>query len=335
MSAAPSGSTGKSVRDMDNTEIVEHILRTKKNFYTLFQLPKTCTAQEVQAVYKKMALKCHPDKNKHPMSVEAFKILSSARDVLTNPEIRKNYGRPSEQAFRPQEPFMRHRRGGGGGGAGRAYERGVDSFEDLFHQLFSGGAFFTGDNYGSARGRNNTGGAYYQYYTTGGGAGIRRPRPGDRRGEGQQRPEAERSFQRNVGSLLMFLPFFLFILIVFLMQSNWDLVTPSSYGHRSKRPSAKGDDTLFSFTPTPEKGLVVRRVTSLFNTNVEYFISQKHVPLLRNREALARFEVEVLRGKKSSLERRCSADRHNNRAKGTNEMPFSCEEFRRISQALG
>lgn len=327
--SAPTPSAGKPVTSMDGTEIVEHILCTKKNYYSLFQLPKTCTAAEVQAVYKKMALKCHPDKNKHPMALEAFKVLAAARDVLTNPEIRKNYGRPREQNVRPQDSYMRARRGHGGAGP----YGGVDSFEQLFQQLFSGGGFFTEEVYGNTRGGGGGGSSARYYYTNGGGAGIRRPQHAGRGGQGN--PTEHSSFQRSLGGIIMFLPLIMFVLMVFLMQSNWEIVNPSSYGQQSKQAIGRQGERLFSLTPLPDQGLVVRRTTSLFNTNVEYFVSQKHAPLLKKRETLVRIEREVLKEKKNSLERRCSADRHNNRAKGSSEIPSSCEEFRRLSQALG
>lgn len=324
----PPTRTVKSVQTMEKHEIVEHILRTEKNYYTLFQLPRTCTAKEVEVVYKKMALKCHPDKNEHPKAQEAFKVLVCARDVLTNPDIRKNYGRPQAQA-QAHDSFMRARRGGARANAGSF--NGMDSFEQLFSQLFSGGTFFGEDN---RRGTQEGGNATHFYYTTGPGAGIRRQH-GNTRQTGTEQPAEPNSFQKHCSGLLMFLPLFLFVLMALVMQSNWDVVNPASYGQQKQASFGRRGERLFSLTPSAEQGFTVRRFTSLFNTQVEYFVAPRHAAMLKKREMLVRVERDVLKEKKSSLERRCAADRHNNRAKGSVEVPVSCEQFRRLAQALG
>lgn len=314
---------------MEKEELVEHIFRTQKNYYNLFQLPKTCTPKEVEAVYRKMAVKCHPDKNEHPKAEEAFKILSTARDVLFNPDIRKNYGRPQAAAASSQASFMRAHRAGERVNGGSF--NGMDSFEQLFSHLFSGGTFFGEDNrWGTREGGN----AAHFYYTTGPGAGVRRQRGNDR-GTAPQQAAGPNSFQQQFGGLLMFLPIFLFVLMALVMQSNWNVVNPASYGQQKQASFGKRGERLFSLTPSAEQGFTVRRLTSLFNTQVEYFVTPRLASLLKKREMLVRVERDVLKEKKSSLERRCAADRHNNRAKGSIEVPASCEQFRRLSQALG
>lgn len=312
--------------EMDKKQVVEHILRYKHNYYSLLQVPRTCTAAEVSVAYKKMALKCHPDKNEHPQAAEAFKVLGAARDVLTNPELRQAYVRRGEEGVRQQESGMRPRRPGQGVRPGMH----GDPFEDFFANLFSGGNFFQEGN----------GGARYYYSTSGaGGAGrggntgpYRTSRPRDGRGQAAQ----DNRQQGDPGNFLLFIPLVMFIIMVLVMQSGWETMNPNTYGSSNgKGPVGKQGERVFSLTPLPDAGMVVRRTTSLFNTNVEYYTSHKHLHLLSKRESLLRIEREVLKEKKISLERRCTADRHNNRAGGRKEVPESCEEFQRLSHALG
>eukprot|EP00796_Vickermania_ingenoplastis_P005138 gene5138-3689_t len=301
--------------DMDKKQVVEHILRHRKNYFNLLQVSKTATKAEVSAAYKKLALKCHPDKNEHPQAAEAFKILGSARDVLSDPEVRSTYVRRGDDGVRQHESGMRQRAGPGARGAPQ------DPFEEFF-TFFSSGGFFQQEN-------NPRGGARAYYYTNSrgpnGGAGFQRAGQQDRQtGAGQQQ-------QQQSSSFFLFLPLLMFLVMVMLLQSGWETVNPSSYQERGR--GARSGERTFSLTPMPELGLVVRQTTSLFNTNVEYYTSHKN--LNGSRERRLHMEREVLREKKNSLNRRCEADTFNHRARGTNDVPSSCEEYRRLAEALG
>lgn len=82
----------------------------------------------------------HPDKNKAPGSVEAFKAIGNAVAVLTDPEKRKSYdlyGKDDQQSVRRngfnQSGFRQHE---------YAYARGFESeftAEELFNMFFGGG----------------------------------------------------------------------------------------------------------------------------------------------------------------------------------------------------
>lgn len=66
-------------------------IRRCKDYYEVLRVSKDATDSEIKRAYKKLALQLHPDKNRAPGAVEAFKALGNAAGVLTDPEKRKHY----------------------------------------------------------------------------------------------------------------------------------------------------------------------------------------------------------------------------------------------------
>lgn len=62
-----------------------------KDYYEVLSVTKEATDNEIKKSYKRLALQLHPDKNRAPGAVEAFKILGKAAGVLTDSEKRKSY----------------------------------------------------------------------------------------------------------------------------------------------------------------------------------------------------------------------------------------------------
>lgn len=63
-----------------------------KNLYNILGVAKTSTEAEIKSAYRKLARKYHPDTNKdNPESVEKFKEVSAAYDILSDKEKRKKY----------------------------------------------------------------------------------------------------------------------------------------------------------------------------------------------------------------------------------------------------
>jgi DnaJ homolog subfamily B member 12 len=102
---------------------------------------KESVDSEIKKAYKKLALQMHPDKNKAPGSVEAFKAIGNAAAVLTDPEKRKNYdlfGKDEHQHVHRSNSFNRS----GFRTHEYAYARGFESeftAEELFNMFFGGG----------------------------------------------------------------------------------------------------------------------------------------------------------------------------------------------------
>ncbi|EDV94660.1 dnaJ homolog subfamily B member 12 [Drosophila grimshawi] len=112
-----------------------------KDYYEVLGVSKTATDSEVKKAYKKLALQLHPDKNKAPGSVEAFKALGNAAGVLTDAEKRKNY-----DLYGINESHSGHGNSGHHGhgqhysdyGYSRTFQADM-SAEELFNMFFNGG----------------------------------------------------------------------------------------------------------------------------------------------------------------------------------------------------
>jgi curved DNA-binding protein len=62
-----------------------------KDYYKALGVSKTATTKEIQAAYRKLARKLHPDVNKEPDAEEKFKAINEAYEVLKDEEKRKRY----------------------------------------------------------------------------------------------------------------------------------------------------------------------------------------------------------------------------------------------------
>lgn len=119
-------------------------LKKCKDYYEVLGVTKEATDSEIKKAYKKLALQLHPDKNKAPGSVEAFKALGNAVATLTDPQKRKEYDLYGNQE---NSPSGGHHRSGYGGAAGHhhyeySFGRGFESDinpNDLFNMFFGGG----------------------------------------------------------------------------------------------------------------------------------------------------------------------------------------------------
>ena len=63
----------------------------KRDYYEVLGVPKTASKQEIKNVYRQLALKYHPDRNKSEDASEKFKEISEAYAVLSDEEKRSQY----------------------------------------------------------------------------------------------------------------------------------------------------------------------------------------------------------------------------------------------------
>jgi curved DNA-binding protein len=130
-----------------------------RDFYEVLGVPRDADQSEIQRAYRKRARTLHPDVNKELRAEEAFKELSEAYDVLSDPDQRKRYDAFGEDFRRvgaevDPDAYSRARahagagagggrpRGWGGGGGpsdGFRYSGSGDvDLEDLLGGIFGG-----------------------------------------------------------------------------------------------------------------------------------------------------------------------------------------------------
>jgi curved DNA-binding protein CbpA len=63
------------------------------NFYEALDVDEDADSSDVKRAYRNLARRYHPDVNDHPQASEQFKVLTRARDVLTDSEERSAYDR--------------------------------------------------------------------------------------------------------------------------------------------------------------------------------------------------------------------------------------------------
>jgi DnaJ-class molecular chaperone len=129
-----------------------------KDYYATLGVPKTASAKEIKAAFRRLARKHHPDVNPGDKGAESkFKDVNEAYEVLGDAEKRKKYDelgenwRMYEQAARsgagPAGPSQRYTWSPGGGGfrpmtedeMSEMFGDADDSpFSDFFRQFFGG-----------------------------------------------------------------------------------------------------------------------------------------------------------------------------------------------------
>ncbi|KAJ3721233.1 hypothetical protein C8R42DRAFT_721957 [Lentinula raphanica] len=141
------GMGGKKREYTDEQHAVVKKIRACKvtEYYEIMSLKRDCEEAEVKKAYRKLALALHPDKNGAPGADEAFKMVSKAFQVLSDPQKRRAY---DASGFDPED---RTARSSGFSSAsfngGQAFE-GEMSPEDLFNMFFGGGGNAFGGGFG-------------------------------------------------------------------------------------------------------------------------------------------------------------------------------------------
>lgn len=121
-------------------------MNTQKDYYKILGVSESASEDEIKKVYRKLAVKYHPDKNPGNKEAEAkFKEISAAYYVLSDPKRKAEYDQirkfggaragnyAGAQGFN-YEDLLRQFRGGRSSGPSGQYS----VFGDIFEELFSG-----------------------------------------------------------------------------------------------------------------------------------------------------------------------------------------------------
>ncbi len=98
-------------------------MTTNRDYYEILGIPRTATAEEIKAAFRKLARQYHPDVSKETDAEEKFKEINEAYGVLSDTDKRARYDR-----------FGR----AGLGDMGGSQDYSVH-FEDIFEELFGFG----------------------------------------------------------------------------------------------------------------------------------------------------------------------------------------------------
>ncbi|OBZ73943.1 putative J domain-containing protein C17A3.05c [Grifola frondosa] len=119
-----SGTQKKREYTPEHAAVVKRVRSCKvTEYYEILEVKKDCEEVEIKKAYRKLALALHPDKNGAPGADEAFKLVSKAFQVLSDPQKRAAY---DQHGSDPEDRF------------GGIFE-GELSPEDLFNMFFGGG----------------------------------------------------------------------------------------------------------------------------------------------------------------------------------------------------
>ncbi|KAI8600168.1 hypothetical protein EDD21DRAFT_377899 [Dissophora ornata] len=143
----------------ENVAAIKKIRSSGGDFYKVLGVTKDATEPEIKKAYRKLALQMHPDKNGAPGADEAFKIVSKAFTVLSDPQKRAIFDQHGpEDGKSTGVNYDRASPMGQGFGSGMQSGFGEEiSPEELFNMFFGGGnmggsfhsATFAGPGFGS------------------------------------------------------------------------------------------------------------------------------------------------------------------------------------------
>ncbi|KAH7125126.1 DnaJ domain-containing protein [Dendryphion nanum] len=226
------GSAGRAYT-VEQKAAVIRIKRCAANAYYeilgLEEVKTTCSEGEIKKAYRKLSLLTHPDKNGYEGADEAFKLVSKAFQVLSDPDKKAKFDRHGgdpDARFQPSASsgYSNFPRGGGA----QRWEEEI-SPEEMFRQFFGGGfggggpfgggIFDTGPGFVFNMGGGGPGIRVHQF---GGGAPRRRPTTAQPAGS-----EPQASFSSAISSLLPLILLFILPLLSSLFSGSSAPAGPS------------------------------------------------------------------------------------------------------------
>ncbi|KAG1719314.1 uncharacterized protein EDB91DRAFT_1231544 [Suillus paluster] len=264
----------------EQLKVVKRVKACKvTEYYEILSVKKDCEEAEIKKAYRKLALALHPDKNGAPGADEAFKLVSKAFQVLSDPQKRAAYDQSGSD---PESRFGGMSSRGPGFSAspfGGGFE-GEMSPEDLFNMFFGGGGMAMNGGFGGSP----FGGPVFS--ASFGPGGFRTTRMRTNTGGPQAQQQGEGAQGRSL--LMQLLPLILLIAFSFLSA------IPDMF-------STSIPDPRYSFSPSSRYN-VERQTTGLgikYHVNGPEFNNHRQIAAdlaggtHRRGSALSRFEGQV------------------------------------------
>lgn len=88
---SPSANRYQPDHEVDRLLAMADVPEEELDPFKVLGVEVTATDAELKKAYRQLAVLVHPDKNQHPRSEEAFKVVRAAWDIVSNPERRKEY----------------------------------------------------------------------------------------------------------------------------------------------------------------------------------------------------------------------------------------------------
>ncbi|KAL3505724.1 hypothetical protein ACH5RR_031106 [Cinchona calisaya] len=197
---------GERTYTEEHVQLVKQI-KSKRDYYAVLGVEKSCSVEEIRKAYKKLSLKVHPDKNKAPGSEEAFKKVSKAFKCLSEDESRRQYdqtGLVDEFEYNQQYNVRQQRRRNGH----NFYEDDFDP-DEIFRSFF---------------GQNNVFRTAHVYRSRSTGGQLRENLGGN---------------WRNLMLLLQLLPFLVIILFAYLPFSEPEYSLQKNFTYQFRMETEK------------------------------------------------------------------------------------------------
>ncbi|KAI9456953.1 hypothetical protein HD554DRAFT_2026361 [Boletus coccyginus] len=282
----------------DQLNVVKRVRACKAtDYYEILGVKKGCEEADIKKAYRKLALALHPDKNGAPGADEAFKMVSKAFQVVSDPQKRAAF---DQHGSDPESRFSGMSSSGFSPGFSPSpFAGGFEgemSPEDLFNMFFGGGGM--GMN-GGAFGPGPFGGPMFTASFGPGGFRTTRVRTN---GRPQGTPQGEPPQTRSI--LTQLLPLIILFAFSFLSMLPDIFSTPTV------------PDPRFQFTRTSRFDL--ERQTN--NLHINYYVNSRdfhgHPGIAadmatgqyRRGSALSRFESNIEQVYTQNLYTQCQRD---------------------------
>ena len=111
-------------------------MSTTRDLYDVLGVPRSASAEEIRAAYRRLARRYHPDVSQEPDAAERFAELTRAYEVLSDQDARTRYDRFGHAGIAGGGPGAH---AGPAGPAGGGFQVDPSDLHEIFEGFFGGG----------------------------------------------------------------------------------------------------------------------------------------------------------------------------------------------------